>query len=725
MFASPLFLVAAAVGAMVPLLLHLMQYRKRQTLPFPTLRFLKTAQKRSSRRIRIENALLWLVRTLIMLLLGLAFAMPMLRSSGYAWLGDSPRDVALVLDASYSMGYHTGRETVWDKALTCARTVIEGLGDNDRYCLFLAREQPEPILAEPVADKAQGLDRLKALAPGTGSSQLAPAVLEALKALKKDARNREQELFILTDNQALPWQGFAEGGAWQPESVEAKTAFFAALLGVSAPENASPDAVELRPAVARPGSPAQVISSVRQTGQAAETTLTLFVDGEQIGRRPVRRGDPDASAPIFHLPALPVGIHPARLETPDDNLPIDNSFHFLIRVENPQPVLCVGSVEDAFFVKTALLAGAGKAQPGISTVPPERVATEDLSAYACVFLCNALPVSGQALTALESYAKGGGLLVLFPGSSAPHDAYKPWSCLPAFPSRIDEIPVSRRRHTLAWDLPQHEFLRGLREAATPPVLTVRRRLAFDTLHEQGHRLLTMGPETPFLLQRDFGQGHVLLFAVSAERSWSDFPLSPFFLPLVLQCVDYSSGFGKKSPYLWATPSLPLGDYLPLADRATELRGPDQKSLPISSAVLEGRTVQVAEGLAHPGIYLLASTSQPTPVPSLAVNLRREESDLTPIAAEQAATRLGLPEARRVQVAPDLETLQRLIREHRVGRTFGEQLLWAALLLIMFEFAYANVLLKAGPRLSEQLRIDPSGSVKGHAVPAGAPAPSDS
>ena len=92
-----------------------MQNKRKVQLPFPTLRFLKLAEKHSSRRIRLENFLLWLLRTLIMALLGMAFAMPMIRSSGLGWLGDAPRDVAIVLDASYSMGYHTERGTVWDK----------------------------------------------------------------------------------------------------------------------------------------------------------------------------------------------------------------------------------------------------------------------------------------------------------------------------------------------------------------------------------------------------------------------------------------------------------------------------------------------------------------------------------------------------------------------------------------------------------------------------------
>lgn len=716
MFASPLFLIAAAAGAMVPLLLHLMQNRKRQTLPFPSLRFLKQAQKKSSRRIRIENALLWLVRTLIMLLLGLAFAMPILRSSGYAWLGDSPRDVALILDVSSSMGYQSGRETVWDKAVASARAVIEGLGDNDRFCVYLAREQPEAVLAELVGDKEQGFSRLTGIEPGLGSSQLAPAVDGALRALKKDARNHEQEVFIFTDNQALPWQSFAEREQKDVALLDSKTAFFVALLGASAPENAAPDSVEVFPPIVRPGSQARVTATLRHTGQTAETAVTLYVDGEQMGRRPVRLDGSDASVPTFHLPPLPAGVHVARLETPGDNLPLDDAFHFLIRVENQLPSLCVGSPEDTLFVRTALRAGAGPGSVAVSTISPERLPGENLGAYSCIFLCNALPLTGQSLSAMEAYAKGGGLVVVFPGAAAPA-TYQAWSCLPALPERIEEVPSSRRSHTLTWDQPRNDFLRALREGASSPALTIRRHLVFGEFQGESNRLLSMGPDKPFLLERESGAGRVLFFAVSADRSWSDFPLSPFFLPMVLQCVEYSAGFGERAPFLWAVDSLSLNERFPLVDRSTQLRDPAGEPVAIRSAVVDGRPVQVAENLSLPGVYLMSSAAQPVPTPALAVNLRREESDLTPIALEEVAARMGLPAGVQVQVAPDLEVLQRLIQEHRVGRTFGEELLWAALILILFEFTCANVLVKRGPRLSQQLHVDPSGSVKGHAAPA--------
>ena len=49
MFLSPLFLLAAGLGAAIPLMLHLMQNRRKVELPIPTLRFLKLAEKHGTK----------------------------------------------------------------------------------------------------------------------------------------------------------------------------------------------------------------------------------------------------------------------------------------------------------------------------------------------------------------------------------------------------------------------------------------------------------------------------------------------------------------------------------------------------------------------------------------------------------------------------------------------------------------------------------------------------
>ena len=705
MFLTPLFLLAAAVGASVPLLLHLMQNKRKEQLPFPTIRFLKLAEKHSSRKIRLENFLLWLLRTLIMALLGMAFAMPMIRRSGLDWLGDAPRDVAIVLDASYSMSYRTERGAVWDRAIEAAAAVIEGLTDKDRFCIYLAREQPEALVAEPVANKQEGVSRLRALQPGTGSSRLGPAIASAMKALLKADASREREIHIVTDNQAVPWQSLAS----EKVEIDKKTAVFVSLLGVPAPENAGVASVELQPPVARKGAEVKVIAKLLRSGTAADTVATLFLDEKEAGRRSIKAGDPEAAAPSFSLPPLEVGIHTARVQTPDDSLVIDDAFHFLIRVQDEMPSLAVGSESDTLFLRTALRTGFGR-PTAVVAMKPEQLTDKPLSPYACIFLCNALPLSGQAIAALEAYVKTGGVLVIFPGIGAKPDAYETWNCLPGIPSAIEELPLSQRNRTLTWDLPQHLLVRTLREGVAVPALAIRRRLAWAKTHESAQRIVSMGANQPFLLERAFGDGRVLMFAVSADRTWSDFPLSPFFLPLLLQCADYGAGVGAKSPFVWANDSISLSDRFPDLKGAPTLAGPDGKPVSVRSSTVQGRTVLNAEGVTVPGIYMLSTAEQPEAKPALAVNLPREESELAPIDEKEIPKRLGVD---RANIALDLPTLRRLIEEHRIGRTYGEHLLWLAFLLTVIEFTYANVLMRGTKGGAEKLTVDAAGHVETH------------
>jgi len=589
---------------------------------------------------------------------------------------------------------------VWDKGVEAATKIIDGLSDRDRFCIFIARDQPETLVAEPIANKPEGLSRLRALQPGQSSSQLGPAIAAGMRALLKADANREREIHIITDNQALPWKSLGT----EKVEIDKKTAVFVSLLGVPAPENAGVASVELAPPVARKGADVKVTAQLMGTGTAAETVVTLFIDENEAGRRPVRAGDPDASSQSFSLPPLPVGIHTGRIQTPDDNLPIDNAFYFLIRVQDEMPALVVGSENETLFLRTALRAAFGRAS-AVVTIKPEQITGKPLSPYACIFLCNALPLPGQAISAVEEYVKTGGVLVLFPGTAAQPATYKTWNCLPGIPTSIAELPLSQRNCTLTWDLPQHLLVRSLREGVAVPALAVRRRMEWTNLHEAAQRVVSMGANQPFLLERPFGDGRVLMFAVSCDRTWSDFPLSPFFLPLVLQCAEYGAGVGAKAPFVWATDSLSISDRFPEIKGTPMLTGPDGKPVPIRSASAQGKTVLNAENLTVPGIYTLTAPEQPEAKPALAVNLPREESDLAPIDDTEIPQRLGVD---RANVALDLPMLSKQIEEHRIGRTYGEHLLWLAFLLTVIEFTYANVLMRGSRSGTAKVSVDAAG-----------------
>ena len=718
--------LAFGVAVLIPLVLHMIQSSRTVRMPFSTVRFLKLAQKRSSRRIKMENFLLWLLRTLLMALLTLAFMMPIIRTKDFgSFLGRSARDVAIVIDASYSMDYKVGRQMAWNQATDLAATIIEGLADRDRFCVYLAGDQVIPICEQLTNKKEETVTRLRALPMPLGSSQLCPATMAALGTMDQDVSRTEREIYIITDHQLLPWARFKKDeagvvgtnapgmtpgeGVWDPTKVKDNTTCFVALLGAPVPENTAPSEIELEPKLITAETPCQVTVHFVRTGPKQETTASIFVDDKEIGRRAVEVGAGAANETKFMLPPTGPGVHAVRVETPDDSLAVDNAFYFLIRAREKLPALCVGEKDNTLSLRAALGTVPGGVSPiDVKAIPASGLSGESLSAFACIFLCNSISLAGQDIKMLERYVASGGLLVVFPGDSGAVADYGAWTCLPAMPSTIIDVPLSDRKRLLSWEKPQHPVVMGLKEGGVAPSVTIKRQLKCDTLKEKAEILISTGAGYPFLMTYPSGRGATLMFAVSADRTWSDFPLSPYFLPLAHQLIQYAAGVGAGRPYHWATESLSLEEFLPEATRDSVLKGTDGKPVSVRSAVVEGETVSYAEGLTTPGVYRLSQPHGKSDQPALAINIPRAESDLTPVKQEDIPAILGL---KTVQVATSKDELLKKIEDFRVGKTLGEPLLWLALLIAVLESLYSNYLMRKGSKLTDSLNIAPSGKVK--------------
>ena len=737
------FWIAGSIGVIVPLVLHLIQTSRTVKQPFSTIRFLQLAQKQSASRIKMQNILLWLLRTLLLLMLALAFAMPLLRNKALGkWFGRSPRDVAIVIDGSFSMDYNLGRNTVWEKAIETAEAIVDGLSEQDRVCIFVARDHVEPVIEQVVGDREEAISRLKALEFSQTSSQLAPAVMEANAALMEVKERREREIHIITDTQALPWSSFGEKGAegdaeeatdegeasededdekpektvasmgsWDPDKIDKRTVCYVSMLGAKGPENMAPVKVVVEPAVTMAMAPSKATISLGYTGPARASTVSLYVDDREISSRSVMLGSGQGEELSFIVPPLMAGRHSARVEIPDDNLMLDNTFYFTLRVEDQFPALCVGTPDDSFFLRTALTAGIdGQATIDMDWTPPGSVNADKLKGYSCVFLCNAVPLSAGELGLLERFVDEGGLMVMFPGNRASSMDYQAWTCLPSVPSHIQSIPMSRRRRLLHCEAPRHPLFESFKELGDSTVtVTTRKTLYWDKLEERAELLMSKGDDQPFLLGKAHGSGYVLMFAVAADRSWSDFPLSPFYLPITHQVVQFGSGVGSYSRYVWCAESLALSRVLPEATHDSQLLGPDGETIPIRSAIDQTRTVLRVEELWKAGIYSMDFEGGGNPVPALAVNMTRKESDLTPLDPAEVP---DLLKVKHVNVALNNEELMTQIQDSRIGRTFGEQLLWLALILVAAEFFVANYQARSKAGLTDALVMDATGRVKG-------------
>lgn len=212
-------LVGGVLLAAVPLVIHLLNRQRHKPMPWAAMRFVLAAYKQTRRRVRLENLLLLLLRMAAVAALALAVARPFTGSEGpLSGLTESRRDVAIVIDASASTGYQGEIDTVFERILVRARSLVEGLdgGRGDRVHLVLGGAWPRLISWGDPGAALAALDTLQE--PTDEELDLALCLAEVLEFAREEAASTQEsrvEVHVLTDLQrnVFTRDALAESGA--------------------------------------------------------------------------------------------------------------------------------------------------------------------------------------------------------------------------------------------------------------------------------------------------------------------------------------------------------------------------------------------------------------------------------------------------------------------------------------------------------------------------------
>lgn len=163
---APLYVIGAfAIGA--PILFHLIRRQPKGQVLFSSLMFLKPTPPRLTRRSRLDNWFLLLLRALALLLLAIAFARPFLRSVALSQAAIPGRRLVMVIDQSASMQ----RAGLWKQVVSEVERVLEDLQPADELAVVAFDEQPYVLL---------GFEETAKLTP----EQLQTSVPDLLESIK-------------------------------------------------------------------------------------------------------------------------------------------------------------------------------------------------------------------------------------------------------------------------------------------------------------------------------------------------------------------------------------------------------------------------------------------------------------------------------------------------------------------------------------------------------------
>jgi hypothetical protein len=676
---APLFLLGLAALA-APLILHLVRRTPRGQQTFSSLMFLTPSPPRLTRRSRLDQILLLLLRLAALAFLALAFARPFLREAATLATSDLPkRRVAIAIDASASMR----RADLWQQAIGAAQAELDNLAPHDEVALFTFTEGLQPIVPfQATGDASQATtiqvirQQLAKLRPTWQTADLGSALVALAGEMDAagDARQiaAEPQIVLISDFQQSSQTSALQGFEW-PDAVRV-------VSRAVQPKRTSNAYVHLLPSEEDATDADPRVRVVNASDSAADQFFVSWSRAEPP-RKPQGKPSqvkvagetaiyvPPGQSRVVRLPR-PAGEPTDRLVLRGDDHDFDNIHYVVPREPQAVKLLYIGedSAEDVqgmqYYLRLAVTGDPlrhvellelkeGDPSPLLTSDPPPLVVTTR-------------ELNEATLQALREHVGRGGTLVLVPRDSKAAES---------LPRMLDGIEL-REEQTAGEDdfslLGEIDFAHPLFAALSGP-----RYSDFTKVHFWRHRPVVLDPSSParaiarfengdpaVLEQAPAGKaGRILVFNSGWHPDDSQLALSSKFVALVGGMLDLAFGGAPRAAGL--TVGEPAALNLQQTTDAT-VRKPN------------GDTVKVAAGAEsfgetdEPGVYRASSASEEI---RFAVNLPLAESNTAPLAMEQLE-QLG------VRMGTQLSRAERLsrIRQERDTELEGRQKVWRWMLV---------------------------------------------
>jgi hypothetical protein len=608
-FLAPLFFLALA-GLAIPVLLHLTQREKKQIVHFPSLMFVRRIPYQSVRRRKIHNWLLLMVRLAALAMIILAFARPLIQREDVTPIGAGAREVVVLLDNSYSMGFGDH----WDRAVAAARAEFGKLSASDRGSLVLFSAGAD-IQLRSTSERDRLNAALATAKPGAGATRFSPALKVAGSVVAESSLPR-REVVIISDFQRGGWRG--EEGARLPQGV---TLTPIAIQGAADRPNLSVTGLSLPRSTFSNQERLTVTAVVtnRTERPVSNSTIALETAGLPVANKPLTV-EPGGSASVTFDPVtISSKNFKGTVRLAADALATDNAFNFVVSPSEPVRLTIVDRGNADLYLSRALSIGDAPRFEAVSR-QADAVSDEDLKRSAVVVLNDVSVSAGLARRLAKYVEQGGGLFVAAgPRATWPQD-------VDLLPAAIGN-PVDRTRGdsgrigSLEYGHPVFEPFRAPRSGdfSAVPVYGYRNL----TAAKDAQVLARFDAGSPAVAERRSGSGRVLIWGSTLDVTWTDLPQKSVFLPFVHRAVRHLAGYAAPQPWLTVGQVLDASAAPRGASTQRVVLTPSGRRLPI-----EDEGSDVVE-LAEHGFYELRGDGNQS-VTVVAVNVDPAEADLTPI-----------------------------------------------------------------------------------------------
>lgn len=708
---TPLYLLGLLAVA-APIVFHLIRRAPKGEVPFSSLIFLSASPPRLTRRSRLDNILLLLLRAAALSLLAVAFARPFLREAA-SWTlpEDAPRRTAILIDTSASLR----RGDLWTRAKAAARRAVEDCGPTEELAILAFDRSERPVLTFRESSaltapqrRAVALARIDALEPTWASTDLGQALVDAVAAVEEVADSSERvarmpRRIVLVSDLQQGGRLDALGEFEWPTDVELEIKTIA--------DDASNAGLQ-RLAESIEGSEAgpNAEPRVRVFNDAASSRDRFILhwagsDGKKFGD-PVDAYVPPGESRVVRIPRPESAQAPQSIVLTGDSAPFDNALYVLDEPREEATVLFLGDDRPddpnglLFYLTRVFIDTPRRTVKVVPQSPKAPIAADPAHPVRLAVLAG--ETTPENARRLRDLARTGSTILYV--ASRPGGGETLGRLLASPPRPIEE---ARSTHDaliseIAFDHPLFAPFAGPQYSDFTKVhFWKHRKVRDDILASQGENqpraraIARFEDGDPAILEAPVDRGNVVVMASGWSPDDSQLARSSKFVPLMMAMLD------RRDVRPFEAEERTVGDRIVLP----ALKEPDRG---LSVRKPSGATVNLAPGVTtfdqadEPGIYTVTGADVPR---SFVVNLDPSESKTSAWnveSLEQFGCRLT--SAERKAMDPDQQ------RQMHNTELEGRQKIWRWLILatlgiLIVETGLAGRL--ARPRQSQNQPEGPS------------------
>ncbi len=673
-FLAPFFMFGGLAIAL-PVMFHLVRRSSREKLLFSSLMFLRPNPPRLTRRHRLENIFLLLLRCLALCILSLGFARPFFqRPLAAVATNTTGAHIVILVDLSASMK----REGVWAEALAKVEAALKKATAADQVALLTFDDQVRTLVsfeqwaAMNLSDRAAlAAQRLRESPPTWHSTQLGNALIAAAETIE-DAEKREPQagprrIVVITDLQEGSRVDGLQGHEW-PRGLEVVVD----LVKAKRPTNAGLQWVMNVEDSARPATDTAVRLRVNNSADAKRDQFLIRWAGD-AGGDSLDAYVPPGQSRILPAPRLPLNVVAEQITLSGDDDNFDNTAYIVQPTAEEINVLFLGNDAEGdpgqllYYLKRAFqdtrrLAVHLNNISDLLTRPLATLSPSDgerdrvrglLSASRLAIIASTLSEARRG--EVRQYLTNGGTALLVLNDPSTVATLAQLTGVLGVSASAATVPNYAMFGQMDFTHPLFAPFADPRFGDFTKIRFWKHcKLSLDQL--PGARVLaSYDDHDPAILEVPVGRGRIFLFTFSWRPSDSQLALSSKFVPLLYSLLDQTGGVSAQRAQFQVGDTVDLSSVRSRRREEADSVGtsgnppPDVGGYTVRKP--DGSQVQLASGETRftqadqPGIYEVLVTDdvkRRTASPlRFAVNLDAAESKTAPMPADELE-RLGVP-----------------------------------------------------------------------------------